>query len=92
MKQVMDVCFIPSVGLSCEDCWGDLLQVFAIKGTSHSFPFLILKASRSLVQTENWTIFDERRKEKYGRQLDFSVLGPSDGFDEGADAHQWQHF
>jgi hypothetical protein len=44
------------------------------------------------MQTENWTVFEERRKVKYERQLDFSVLGPSDGFDEGADAHQWQHF
>uniref|UniRef100_A0A1D1Z7Y0 LRR repeats and ubiquitin-like domain-containing protein At2g30105 n=1 Tax=Anthurium amnicola TaxID=1678845 RepID=A0A1D1Z7Y0_9ARAE len=38
----------------------------------------------SLRQLEGWEAFDERRRLKHQKQLDFRV-GGSDGFDEGAD-------
>lgn len=36
--------------------------------------------------------FDERRRKKYSKQMDMHVMAPSGGFDEGADAAQWQHW
>ncbi|GBG91496.1 hypothetical protein CBR_g52452, partial [Chara braunii] len=45
-----------------------------------------------LRQVEGWQAFDERRKAKYGKQLQFGVMGSTSGFDEGADAERWSRF
>lgn len=45
-----------------------------------------------LRQIDGWAEFEERRREKYNKQLEFHVLGSSNGFDEGADSHMWQRW
>lgn len=45
-----------------------------------------------LRELEGWAEFDNRRKAKHSKQLEFSVLESSGGFDEGADSQQWHHF
>jgi hypothetical protein len=43
-------------------------------------------------QVDGWEEFDERRKAKHFKQLDFSLFNPCPGFDEGADSEQWHHW
>lgn len=45
-----------------------------------------------LREMDGWADFDNRRKSKHSKQLEFNILGSSGGFDEGADAHQWHHW
>ncbi|KAI5076089.1 hypothetical protein GOP47_0008154 [Adiantum capillus-veneris] len=45
-----------------------------------------------LRQLEGWAEFDIRRRAKHSKQLQFSVLDTSGGFDEGADSQQWHHW
>ncbi|KAL2650342.1 hypothetical protein R1flu_018470 [Riccia fluitans] len=45
-----------------------------------------------LRETEGWPEFDKRRKSKYTKQLDFNVIGSSNGFDEGADSEKFSHW
>lgn len=45
-----------------------------------------------LRQLEGWEEFDTRRRAKHSKQLQFSVLDSSGGFDEGADSQQWHHW
>lgn len=45
-----------------------------------------------LRELEGWAEFDERRKAKHSKQLEFSLLDLSGGFDEGADSQQWHHW
>ncbi|KAH7433948.1 hypothetical protein KP509_07G094000 [Ceratopteris richardii] len=45
-----------------------------------------------LRQLEGWAEFDVRRRAKHSKQLQFSVLDSSGGFDEGADSQQWSHW
>ncbi|KAL0038769.1 hypothetical protein WJX79_007174 [Trebouxia sp. C0005] len=44
----------------------------------------------ALRDLKGFTEFDIRRKGKYSKQMDMHVMTPSNGFDEGADAAQWQ--
>ena len=37
-----------------------------------------------------WEAFDSRRRSKYDKQLDMQVM--HSGFDEGADAHEFEHW
>ncbi|DBB00038.1 TPA: hypothetical protein ACH3X1_013897 [Trebouxia sp. C0004] len=46
----------------------------------------------ALRDLKGFTEFDIRRKGKYSKQMDMHVMTPSNGFDEGADAAQWQHW
>ncbi|MCO5600447.1 hypothetical protein L7F22_054560 [Adiantum nelumboides] len=45
-----------------------------------------------LRQLEGWAEFDIRRRAKHSKQLQFSILDTSGGFDEGADSQQWHHW
>ncbi|KAL3701336.1 hypothetical protein R1sor_019358 [Riccia sorocarpa] len=45
-----------------------------------------------LRETEGWPEFDRRRKSKYTKQIDFNVIGSSNGFDEGADPEKFSHW
>lgn len=42
-------------------------------------------------QIEGWDDFDERRRAKHQKQLDFRVMGSTE-FDEGADKSWWLSF
>ena len=44
------------------------------------------------VQIDGWEEFDERRRAKYNKQIEFSALGATSGFDEGGDAQPYQHW
>lgn len=72
-----------------------------------TFPCEVLKGCQDLItlglhgneltveylrELEGWKEFDERRKAKHSKQLEFSVLDTSGGFDEGADSQHWHHF
>eukprot|EP00897_Mesotaenium_endlicherianum_P002348 jgi/Mesen1/2140/ME000152S01226 len=45
-----------------------------------------------LRELPGWDDFNERRKAKYTKQLDFNAMGTSSGFDEGADTQRWHHW
>jgi hypothetical protein len=36
--------------------------------------------------------FEQRRKDKVNKQLEFKVCSSSSGFDEGADTEKWHHW
>ncbi|EFJ18279.1 hypothetical protein SELMODRAFT_420321 [Selaginella moellendorffii] len=46
----------------------------------------------ALREIDGWEEFDARRKAKYDKQMVFQVMGPSDGFDEGADTQETRHW
>lgn len=41
-------------------------------------------------QTQGHSDYQERRKYKYDKQLESRIMLNKDGFDEGADARDWQ--
>eukprot|EP00245_Coleochaete_scutata_P003525 TRINITY_DN15171_c0_g2_i1.p2 TRINITY_DN15171_c0_g2~~TRINITY_DN15171_c0_g2_i1.p2 ORF type:complete len:118 (+),score=21.40 TRINITY_DN15171_c0_g2_i1:48-356(+) len=65
--------------------WG-CISLFTL--SLHGNPITVDK----LRQIEGWELFEERRRSKYTRQMDFQVLGSTDGFDEGTDEQQWQRW
>lgn len=54
----------------------------------HSNPI----TAAALRDLKGFAEFDIRRRGKYSKQMDMHVMSPSNGFDEGADAAQWQHW
>ncbi|XP_057847551.1 plant intracellular Ras-group-related LRR protein 8 isoform X2 [Cryptomeria japonica] len=44
-----------------------------------------------LREVEGWVEFDERRRSKHSKQIEFGVMGSS-GFDEGADSQHWNQW
>jgi len=48
--------------------------------------------TEELRETPGFAQFDARRRQKYDKQVDMRVLLGKDGFDEGADAPEWEHW
>jgi hypothetical protein len=45
-----------------------------------------------LRKVDGWMGFEQRRKDKVNKQLEFKVSSSSSGFDEGADTEKWHHW
>jgi hypothetical protein len=46
----------------------------------------------ALREAPEWARFDARRRAKHDKQVDMRVLLRGGGFDEGADAEEWEHW
>jgi len=45
-----------------------------------------------LRKVDGWMGFEQRRKDKVNKQLEFKVSSSSSSFDEGADTEKWHHW
>jgi hypothetical protein len=53
---------------------------------------IILRFVWFYIQTSGFEEYQKRRVEKYDKQIGMRTMMSREGFDEGADAQEWQHW